>query len=546
MLKTPTILDIHVRTMPKLDWIGKKAVVNHHREVPFHLLRENPDLSAGDPGSGNLLVQGDNLLALKALLPYYAGQVKCIYIDPPYNTGNEGWVYNDNLNSPEMQEWLGKAVGKEAEDLSRHDKWLCMMYPRLALLREFLRDDGLIFVSIDNNECRFLSLLMDEIFGGVNHLETIIWKKSYGGGSKSKHIVNLHEYILCYAKSKDKIPALELPPDEKALKYYKYKDNKFSDRGPYRLQPLATNSMDERPNLRYPIAWQDEEVWPEKQWQWSKERSLLALENDELVFQSKNGKWSVSYKQYLRDAQGEERGSKAYSIIEGIYTQQGTNQVKDILGDGKAFSFPKPSKLIQLLVLLATDKNSLILDSFAGSGTSGHAVLSQNAADGGNRRFILVEMDNNISRNITAQRLLKVSQGYNDIPALGGGFRFCELGEPLFDERGNIRPAVLFADLAHHVYFTETGGPLPDSADLNSPLLGVHNGTAVYLLYNGILKDKTLKGGNVLTTAVLAELSKHAGPKVIYGTACRIDQDRLRREGIVFRQLPYKLKVGGP
>jgi site-specific DNA-methyltransferase (adenine-specific)/adenine-specific DNA-methyltransferase len=186
----------------------------------------------------------------------------------------------------------------------------------------------------------------------------------------------------------------------------------------------------------------------------------------------------------------------------------------------------------------------LVLDSFAGSGTTGHAVLAQNAVDGGSRRFILVEMDNNICRNITAQRLSRVSQGCNDIPALGGGFRFCELGEPLFDERGNIRSTVRFSDLARHIYFTETGEPLPDTATLDSSLLGVHNSTAVYLLYNGILKDKTVKGGNVLTTAILAALPSHAGPKVIYGTACRIDHERLRREGIVFKQLPYKLRVG--
>ena len=168
-----------------------------------------------------------------------------------------------------------------------------------------------------------------------------------------------------------------------------------------------------------------------------------------------------------------------------------------------------------------------------------------NAADGGNRRFILVEMDDHICRNITAQRLSRVSQGYNNIQPLGGGFRFCELSEPLFDERGNIRTTVHFADLARHVYFTETGTPLPTSTTPDSPLLGIHNNTAVYLLYNGILKDKTIKGGNVLTTAVLALLPQHNGPKVIYGTACRIDDERLRREGIVFKQLPYKLKVRG-
>ena len=186
--------------MPTLNWIGKEAVVNHHHQVPFHLLKDVPELACGDPGSGNLIVQGDNLVALKALLPYYAGQVKCIYIDPPYNTGNEGWAYNDNVNSPLIRDWLGKAVGKEAEDLSRHDKWLCMMYPRLALLRQFLREDGVIFVSIDDNELANLLFIMEEVFGAQNHLATIVWEKGKKGDSK--FFSENHEYIIAFARNK--------------------------------------------------------------------------------------------------------------------------------------------------------------------------------------------------------------------------------------------------------------------------------------------------------------------------------------------------------
>jgi site-specific DNA-methyltransferase (adenine-specific)/adenine-specific DNA-methyltransferase len=221
---------------------------------------------------------------------------------------------------------------------------------------------------------------------------------------------------------------------------------------------------------------------------------------------------------------------------------------------GEQFIFPKPRTLIQALLQQTTSADDLILDSFGGTGTTAHAVMAQNAADGGDRRFILVEMDENICKKVTSERLKRVISGYSytnntnkviDVEGIKGGFRFCELGEPLFDERSNIRTTVSFTDLARHVYFTETGGPLLESADLKTPLLAVHNGTAVYLLYNGILKDKTQKGGNVLTTTVLAALPRHDGSKVIYGTACRIDQERLRREGIVFKQLPYKLKVGG-
>jgi site-specific DNA-methyltransferase (adenine-specific)/adenine-specific DNA-methyltransferase len=242
-----------------------------------------------------------------------------------------------------------------------------------------------------------------------------------------------------------------------------------------------------------------------------------------------------------------ERGLTPESILfaKDVSTnEEAKNSLKEIFGGQAPFETPKPTELVAHFIAISTNNGDIVMDSFGGSGTTGHAVLAQNAVDSGNRQFILVEMDGNICRNITAQRLSRVISGYKNVPALGGGFRFCELSEPLFDERGNIRTTVRFADLARHVYFTETGEPLPTTANLDSPLLGVHNGTAVYLLYNGILKDKTQRGGNVLTTAILAALPGHAGPKVIYGTACRIDHERLRREGIVFKQLPYKLKVG--
>ena len=534
--------------MPTLDWIGRKAVENHHHQVPFHLLKDVPELSIGDPGTGNLIVEGDNLIALKALLPYYAGQVKCIYIDPPYNTGNEGWVYNDNVNSALIRDWLGKTVGKEAEDLSRHDKWLCMMYPRLALLKQFLSPDGVILMSLDGNEHRFAELLMDAIFGSENRIETLIWKKSYGGGSKSKQVVNLHEYVLCFALNRDKVGEIELPPSEDVKRYYKFQDEKFASRGPFRLQPLATNSMDLRPNLRYPIPFSGEEVWPEKQWQWSRERALAALANDELVIKKVKGKWSVNYKQYLRDGDGEERGSKLYSIIEAIYTQQGTNELKSMFGDGKTFDFPKPPELVKKIIQAFSGKDSIVLDSFAGSGTTAHAVMKTNAEDGGTRRYVMVEMDSLISSNVTAERVKRAANGYTNskgetVVGLGGGFRYCQLGEPLFDELGQIRSTVKFADLARHVYFTETGEPLPRERVTKSPLVGVCRGVAVYLLFNGILGDESKNGGNVLTRAILAKLPAFDGQKVIYGAGCLLGADRLRAERITFRQTPYEVKI---
>jgi len=232
--------------MPKLDWIGKKAVVNHHREVPFHLLRSNEELSVGDPGSGNLLVQGDNLLALKALLPYYAGQVKCIYIDPPYNTGNEGWVYNDNVNSPEMREWLGRAVGKEAEDLSRHDKWLCMMYPRLALLKEFLHEDGSIWISIDDCEVASLRHLMDEIFGRQRFIACNVWQKRYSRENREA-IGDVHEYLLIYAMNPERFKEKRnlVPLTEQQAKIYKNPNN--DPKGRWRAIPMTAQDVPHSP-----------------------------------------------------------------------------------------------------------------------------------------------------------------------------------------------------------------------------------------------------------------------------------------------------------
>ena len=354
---------------------------------------------------------------------------------------------------------------------------------------------------------------MAEIFGSRNHLETLIWKKSYGGGAKSKHIVNLHEYVVCYAKCVERIPVLELPPNEKAMKYYKFRDAKYEARGPYRLQPLATNSMDPRPNLRYAIPYQGEEIWPEKQWQWAKERVLQALADDELVIVKKKGKWTASYKQYLKDTTGEERTSKAYSIVEGIYTQQGTNEIKGMFGDGKVFSFPKPRALVQQLIQLATGKNCLVLDSFAGSGTTGHAVLDLNKADGGNRRFILVEMEESICQPVTAQRLTRAIEGYKDMPAVDGGFRYCRLGAPVFDETGNIRAGVTFGELAAHVYFAETGEPLPKRNGGKSAAIGRPQRQGGLLAVQRHSRRPQLGGGNVLTNPVLKSLPPHDGPR---------------------------------
>lgn len=535
--------------MPTLNWIGKNAVVNHHHTVPFHLLKDVPELSVGDPGSGNLIVEGDNLLALKALLPYYAGQVKCIYIDPPYNTGNEGWVYNDNVNSPVMKEWLGKVVGKEAEDLSRHDKWLCMMFPRLSLLKKLLREDGVIFISIDDTELFSLKHIMDGIFGANNFRSCITWQRKYSVSNNFKGIATLVDYIVVYSKS-EKFQNNLLPRTAESIERYANPDN--DPRGPWKaVDYLNQASPEKRPNLCYDI------VNPntgqiikntKKAWKYELDVHKSHISENRLWWGIKGNNSVPALKLFLSEVRQGMTPHNWWSYEDAGHTDEAAKELLEIF-DGKAvFENPKPTRLIQRILQIASDKDSLVLDSFAGSGTTGHAILKQNAEDGGTRRFILFEMEEEVSRTITTERVRKIAQGYSNVKGkkvegLGGGFRYCRLSEPLFDEKGKIRKSVTFAELARHVYFTETGEPIPKERVPNIPLIGVHHGMGVYLLYNGILKDKTVNGGNVLTSKVLAELPEHGGPKVVYGTACRLGTARLRREGIVFKQLPYKLRI---
>ncbi|MCK9413822.1 MAG: site-specific DNA-methyltransferase [Prolixibacteraceae bacterium] len=524
--------------MPTLHWIGKEKVINHHLDVPFKVLEhsygfDNGKQSDKETNSGNKIIHGDNLEALKALLPEYEGRINCIYIDPPYNTGNEGWVYNDNVNDPKFKKWLNSVVGKEGEDLSRHDKWLCMMYPRLKLLHKLLADDGLIFISIDNFEFNYLSLILEEIFGRKNCIETIVWKKSYGGGAKSKHLVNLHEYIFFYAKNIEAISELTLAHDESILKYYKFQDDKINDRGPYRLQPLATTSMDDRPNLRYPITFEGEDIWPTKQWQWSKERVVTALQNNDLVIEKKKGKWSVNYKQYLKSIGGVERGRKLYSIIEGIYTQQGTSELKALMPETK-FTFPKPPILIQTLLELVTKKDSIILDSFAGSGSTAHAVINLNNQDGGNRKFILAEMES-YAEDLTAERIKRIMNGSSKAIDDGSNFDFYELGQPIFSDEGVLNELVGIQKIRQYVFYTETKqrlkydlSNLPDDHD---SFLGKHNDTAYYFYY---APEKV----TTLNHEFLATLKTKAEQYVIYADNCLLTKEYMTKNHIIFKKIP--------
>jgi adenine-specific DNA-methyltransferase len=559
--------------MPELNWVGKKAVLNHHRHVPYRLLKCDGELSVGDPSCGNLLVQGDNLEALKALLPYYAGQVKCVVIDPPYNTGDENWVYNDNVNSSEIRQWLGKVVGSEADDLSRHDKWFCMMYPRLKLLRQFLRQDGVIFVSIDENEEAYLRLLMDEIYDRRNALGTLVWKRRSPSAMRGTPLSIDHEYVLVYATDSQ---AAKLYGLTKGIEGYPYED----ERGHYASTDLTIGmGRDARPGQFYPITNpRTGKVYPanpERVWRFWPEtmnkviaEGLVIWPDDFPDRRMERPRYKTYYdaesekpkpvSSWIEASNANDREVEAdeaeydMTILRTGMNQEGGKLLQQILGT-RVFAYPKPLSLIRSLIRATTRSGDLVLDSFAGTGTVGHAVLDMNREDEGKRQFILVEMDERIAREVTAERLRRVIEGYSyqstrggekRVEGLGGGLRFCTLGDPLTDEQGNIRSSVRFRDLAHHVFFTETGMPLPKKASAKSPYLGECNGTAYFLLFNGVLGDKRPDGGNVLTASVLASLPKHEGKRVVYGEGCRLSPARLKRENVVFRQIPYEVKVG--
>jgi DNA modification methylase len=493
----------------------------------------------GDPGSGNLLVQGDNLLALKALLPYYAGRVKCIYIDPPYNTGNENWVYNDAVNSPEIRKWLGKVVGAEAEDLSRHDKWLCMMYPRLALLRDFMTDDGVILISLDDTELGHLRLILDELFGKANFVGSFVWNTRNTDNRVKTYLSPDHEYITVYSKAR------QASILGRIIDRSDFKNPDNDPRGLYVTDPLTGKAtVAERPNLH---AYNMEQpgtsnVWkpdPAKGWITDEDGYNKLLQDNRVWWPPNPRTGKPRKKRFLSETQTRMPASSFWTEFRA---QSGAAELEKVIGE-RVFAFPKPLSLIQKVIDHCAPADCLVLDSFAGSGTTAHAVLAQNKADGGSRRFILVEMDESICRDVTAQRIRKAIEGYGDTPGLGDGFRYCKLGTAIFDEAANIAGDVRFGDLAAHVFFAETGEPLPKRNNGKSPLLGVYNGKAIYLLFNGILGDRSPGGGNVLTNAVLKALPAHDGPRIIYGEGCRLGKTRLKRQGIVFKQIPYGIKV---
>lgn len=519
--------------MPTLDWIGKRAVVNHHREVPYRLIHCDKDRSVGDPDAGNLLVQGDNLEALKALLPYYAGKVKCIYIDPPYNTGEQDWIYNDAVASPEIVAWLGRTVGKEAEDLCRHDKWLCMMYPRLRLLAEFLEPDGVIFASIDDEEVIHLRQLMDMIFGRSRFIGQFIWKSRQNKDNRNVTGASIdHEYVLAYGS--------RVRGDERKENQFSNPDN--DPRGPWtsgNMVGIATR--DARPNLHYDLTDPGTgRVYPcpPMGWRFEPARMSRMIEEGRVLWPSKES-GRPRQKVFLNEFGSQFTGFSSI-VGEGLFTRDGTKEIDTLFGQ-RAFPFAKPTALIRQLVVQGCADVGIVLDSFGGSGTTGEAVLAQTASDGIERQVILVEMDNSIVQSVTKKRFELAATKY------GSGFRFCTLGEPLFDEFGVLNPDVTYPDLAAHVFFCETGSPIPKRADNATPLIGTFQGRAIYLLHApealGVASESA---GNVLTVAVMEALvppeDGFTGARVVYAEGCTVPEERLRAAGVVFKQIPYQLE----
>ena len=516
--------------MPVLDWIGKDKVVNHHNEVPYRVLEAQ--YSYGEPDSGNMIIHGDNLSALKSLLPQYEGRIKCIYIDPPYNTGNEGWVYNDNVNDPRIKAWLGKVVGAESEDLSRHDKWLCMMYPRLKLLHKLIAEDGVIFISIDSSEFSSLKMICDEIFGLSNFVDIISWFKKASPSNDAQFFSNDTEYILVYAKNKSIWRPNRLPLNERQRQYYQNPDN--DSRGAWNSATYTCNkSKTERPNLYYPIInpFTNEMVYPKETavWKYSEEQTEK-LQADNRLYWGANGTAQFPrIKKYLSEHEGVvNRNLWHYEDVS--HTQGATTELKEIGITG--FSTPKPTKMIERILQIATDKNSIILDSFAGSGTTAHAVLNMNKKDGGNRKFILIEMMD-YADSITAERVKRVINGYGEdnkkVEGTGGGFTFYGLGEKLLNGE-YLNENVGLDKIREYIYFTETKQRADNKAE-EPHYLGTFIDTAYYFYY-----DK--ENVTTLDRDFLHTIKTKAAHYVIYADKCILSDTELEKYNITFKKIP--------
>ena len=507
--------------MPTLDWLNREQAMQRAEEVPYRLLEHVS--SHGDPAAGNLLIQGDNLEALKALLPTYRGRVKCIYIDPPYNTKTAFEHYDDNLE---------------------HSQWLSMMYPRLVLLRELLADDGSIWVSIDDNEGHYLKVLMDEVFGRKGFIATFVWERDKGGRGDADVSVS-HDFVLAYALNRDLWARIRNLIERTPVQLGRFKNPDNDPRGPWRQGDDGTAKSGTE-KQRFPITIPSgRAVTPRvgRYWAFSKETFETALAEGRVYF-GKDGNRLPIIKRYLSEAR-EGVAPRTWWPAEDAGTNQSAKRdhLRKLLPDLDPFATPKPEELISRIIHISSNLNELVFDSFLGSGTT--AAVAHKMG----RHYIGIEMGEHAVTHCLP-RLQKVIEGEQGgiSEAMGwhggGGFKFAKLGETIFDQQGTINPKVRFATLASFIWLQETG--VPTDGRFNSPLLGKQNGSAYYLLFNGILGDKRPDGGNVLTGAVLAMIDKrfpHSGKKVIYGESCLLGRARLEAAGVTFMHIPYDVKA---
>ncbi len=502
--------------MPWLEWHNRNDDLKATAKTPYRLLQPIQSLSYGEEDAPNMLIQGDNLEALKALLPYYAGQVKCIFIDPPYNTKSAFEHYDDNLE---------------------HAQWLSMMYPRMVLLRELLAEDGSIWITLDDNEAHYFKVMCDEIFGRRNFVANVIWRSSDNSNNDAKTFSVDHNSILIYSKQTDwltnKLDALE------KRSHFSNPDN--DPRGAW-FDGNPLNSPKPRENLKYSLTAPNGNIIqpPKNGWRWERETMAEKMASGEIRYNE--AMTGIKRRTYLADMKGLPPSTLWTDLLRTGHNRQAKSEQKILHAAGDdLFDTPKPEKLLREVLLIATSSNDLILDSFLGSGTT--AAVAHKMG----RRWIGIEMGEH-ARTHCHPRLVKVIDGEQGGISKavgwqgGGGFRFYQLGPKVFDDQGRINPEIKFEHLAAHVWFAETGTARSTRA-MKSPLLGVHNGTAYYLLYNGILGDQSLAGGNMLTLKVLAGLPKHDGPRVIYGEGTNMTNDRLRSLGITFRKTPNDIRA---
>lgn len=535
--------------MPTLEWIGKEKVINHHQDVPYRVLDKKYTYN-GDT-SENMIIHGDNLLALKSLLPQYEGRIDCIYIDPPYNTGNEKWIYNDSVNDPRIKKWLGEVVGQEGEDLSRHDKWLCMMYPRVKLLYKLLAYNGVIFISIDDNELTNLKCICDEIYGPKNFIGIFSWVRKKKGSFLSKSIRKMVEYVVCYAKNYEEV----------AL----YGEKAYSDK----WQPIVKRTNAEK-ELQIPMNMVSTSLADGIYSQGFRGRSGTGL-NFVKDFEVKYGivispitvrgrfVWSQDFldhelqsgtklslsKQFGFNALRSDQQQKTKTPSTLINQENGVGTNEDATLDlqiifnsdvNELFNYSKPKTLIEYLVSMLCHNRSdaIILDSFAGSGTTAHAVLNLNKQDGGNRKFILVEMMD-YAETITAERVKRVIKGYGEgdqaVEGTGGDFSYYELGLPLFDETNNLNEDVGIEEIRKYVYYMETKDTISENDTDNEFFLGQHNGTAYYFYYDR-------ENITTLNREFLSSIQTEATDYVIYADVCALPKEVLKEHGITFKKIP--------